>query len=84
MVIPFHAMQLSVRIKTFSTHVVAKIERNVSRKRFSTHEKHGEHGSHGLGVALVSSGASSSEGSSGHLAGGGHARFSEALTINEL
>gem|GEM_PF-5550144 len=57
MVISFHAMP-PVRIKTFSTHVVAKIERNVSRKRFSTHERHGGHGSHGLGVVLVSSAVS--------------------------
>ena len=59
MVISFHAMYPPpVRIKTFSTYVVAKIECNVNRKRFSTHEKHGGHGSHGLGVALVSSAVS--------------------------
>lgn len=44
-----------MHINTFSTHVVAKIERDVSRKRFITHESHGEHGNHNLGVALVSS-----------------------------
>lgn len=44
-----------MHINTFSTHVVAKIERDVSGKRFSAHERHGEHGSHGLGVAMVSS-----------------------------
>ena len=44
-----------MHINTFSTHVVAKIGRDVSRKRFSMHERHGEHGSHGLGVAMVSS-----------------------------
>lgn len=43
-----------MHINTFSTHV-AKIERDVSRKRFNKRERHGEHGSHGLGVALVSS-----------------------------
>ena len=58
MVISFHAMRLFVQIKTFSTHVVAKIELDVSRKRFSTHERRGGHGSHGLGVALVSSAVS--------------------------
>ena len=42
-----------MHINTFSTHVVAKIERDVRGKRISTHEKHGEHGSHGLGVSLV-------------------------------
>lgn len=44
-----------MHINTFSTHVVAKIERDVRGKRFSAHERHGENGSHGLGVALVSS-----------------------------
>lgn len=44
-----------MHINTFSTHVVAKIERDVRGKRISTHERHGEHESHGLGVALVSS-----------------------------
>ena len=44
-----------MRIKTFSMYDEAKIERDVSRKRFNAHERHGEHGSHGLGVALVSS-----------------------------
>lgn len=44
-----------MHINTFFTRVVAKIERDVSRKRFITHERHGEHGNHGLGVALVSS-----------------------------
>lgn len=43
-----------MHINTFSTHV-AKIELDVSRKRFSAHERHVEHGSHGLGVAMVSS-----------------------------
>lgn len=42
-----------MHINTFSTHVVAKIERDVNRKRFSAHERHGEHGVYGLGVALV-------------------------------
>lgn len=42
-----------MHINTFSTHVMAKIERDVSRKRFITHEWHGENGSHGLGVSLV-------------------------------